>query len=1459
MAAAAPSPLASSVEKTNGAKLSRLLIDGGTTVLRNVFDTCHSPANLAADLNANYLTLKNLLKKRVLCAAQWDQLFPPGGATPDSKTFDITLLFLLLTNICGLSPPLSGWHAKPPPSDTSREANLARIKFFRNKLYGHVSTTGVDSTTFSSLWQEISTVLVALGVDQAQIDRLKAEHPGEEEYLKILCNWAKSEEDIKSQLKEVQQSVNTVLSKMKRVQREVLKVRQDLDSKKDSRAEELLNTLAKSEFKGDIEFHAERFQEGTREWIFKIVNDWLDDRTSPHRVMVISGNAGMGKSVVSAVVCKRMQEAGRLSGSHFCQHNNVRYRNPQLMLQSLASHLSRALPEYKKALLEQLSRNLGTEINNMGVEELFALLFKEPLSTISDPGRNILMVIDALDESEYKGRNELLDVIASHFCKLPLWIRFLMTTRPEVNIANSLKGLQPVQLDSNCDENKDDIRLFFEKRLSQVMPNKDRDVLLNKLAEKSEGVILCAYFIVDFIEKNAPLLTQKFLDSSLPLGISSVYQSYFKRLEKEFRQELDLDEDKFLSFLSAVTAAKEPLPVGFISNMFGFRTISCHRKVNKAISCISTLLPVRDGRLHIFHKSVKDWLTDVSRYGQHTFTVDQKEGSQVLSKLCETEFDVMKRNGIHSTQFSDTEKYALHYGVRHMLEMMAGQMNAHKLKELVENYVTDLELMFAKQCLGDTAGSNDILTLTKQEYFEFLPTSVQQAVTTALSVMRRHKHVLRRQPQHFFQAILNEGGHDFASKVSQILHNRYPEISYIEVLTKVDNSAKGKVQARFECDSLVACFDVSPQSEYMVCECINRSIQLWSLQTGDRLWSREALTVKPYGSPSLKEPCALRDTENFFHPEENRERNSSLSFYRSVVFHPNGKSVLPGSLKNVFTITGDLIDLFPASNCRFTMCAFSGDKTKMLTDCPDNPEHAVMWNMSDGSEIARFQRKENLSSFAFSPDGKMVAISDCSQHTGFYKVDNLNCESLCETAIPMWICGLLHFYPDGQGIVWGYLEQDWQGPIHFTDSEVPCPSSQLQVAIRNPDYEERNTSWWPWELKSLEEKRFLFQDEDYRHATGFFSVISKESLLFGSPFSSEVSMMYPEKFKDDDEEEEFPGMYEPSGYLYDVALSFNGKYCYVTEVHSGGPRIVFVDEDSESDDDNSLVTITVYNEEKILHRCSKDFSYAFCLLPVREGVLIFTDNDKLALWDFELSKCFRTFSEVDCTRMLFLVSDDLVGSLGHCLENGFQKVNILSISSAEIVFTTSVQGNVTCISCSDKFQFVACSREEVWSSDNLVIVEVAVWNNSQHLWKRSVVIDNDEYYIEPHAWLSRNSDLVVTWESLDQGFGVHILNASTGATIHKLLTDQKIIDCTFLSEGNHFVCSSGDEVVRMYNVNSGELISLVDMETYPYCLAASFDEPLFAVALEDIEYRLFRVHLPEVQEREEERKRLTVQ
>ena len=204
MATATPSPLASSVEKTNGNKLSRLLIDGGTTVLRSVFDHYHPPANLTANLSSKhiYSVLTKLRKRNILNGSQWDKLFPPpGGGTPNSINFDITLLFLLLTKICGLSPPPSGsWHKMPPVSDTSTEANLARIKYYRNVLYGHVTTTGIQSSVFDVKWQEISSVLVSLGLSQSEVDRLKREPCGED-YVSAVMEWTKSDEEIQFQLK----------------------------------------------------------------------------------------------------------------------------------------------------------------------------------------------------------------------------------------------------------------------------------------------------------------------------------------------------------------------------------------------------------------------------------------------------------------------------------------------------------------------------------------------------------------------------------------------------------------------------------------------------------------------------------------------------------------------------------------------------------------------------------------------------------------------------------------------------------------------------------------------------------------------------------------------------------------------------------------------------------------------------------------------------------------------------------------------------------------------------------------------------------------------------------------------------------------------------------------------------------------------------------------------------------
>ena len=591
MATAAPSPLASSVEKTNGNKLSRLLIDGGTTVLRNIFDSHHPPANLAANLSSRHIhpILTRLRHRNILNGVQWDKLFPPpGGGPPNSINFDITLLFLLLRNICGLHPPLSGWDRMPPVSDTSFEANLARIKYYRNVLYGHVTTTGIQTPVFDVKWQEVSSVLVSLGLSQSEVDRLKREPCGED-YVSAVTEWMKNDEEIQFQLKDLltkqQQVLHTqqedqrtlidthqivgkvqqiqvnacklqqedhktlqhthqAVGNLQQMQKEAVKLQQEdhrilqdtrqavegvqrsiqmlqevrktqqesqqqiefevanTEEKSDKAEEdEALRKLAKVNTERVIQYHSGKYQEGTRLHIFEKIKLWLDDLTSENRVMVISGDAGMGKSVIAAVVCQRMQHAGRLSGSHFCQHNKERYRNPKVMLQSLACQLCDVLPEYKSELVKKLSRNLGVDMNSLEVQELFEFLFEEPLCSVGDPGRNLLLVIDGLDESEYKGRNELLDVIANQFCTLPAWVRFCVTARPEVNIAGRLKKFNPVQLKQDDEENVKDIKLFLERQLSNVIQSGVKEVVISELARKAAGHILYAYHLKECTRK----------------------------------------------------------------------------------------------------------------------------------------------------------------------------------------------------------------------------------------------------------------------------------------------------------------------------------------------------------------------------------------------------------------------------------------------------------------------------------------------------------------------------------------------------------------------------------------------------------------------------------------------------------------------------------------------------------------------------------------------------------------------------------------------------------------------------------------------------------------------------------------------------------------------------------------------------------------------------------------------
>ena len=172
---AADEALGTTDEKANFQRLTRLLMRGGLALLREVFDSIHPhlPAVLGnPTIKSNLQTLRG----RVLTQPEWDCLYNPrSGAYGKSTDFDISLLCKLLRATCSLTPPATGWDSLPNSTDHSLEADLVRIKFYRNKIYGHNHSMEISNADFENLWMEISDALLRIAgrISSAKRDEWK--------------------------------------------------------------------------------------------------------------------------------------------------------------------------------------------------------------------------------------------------------------------------------------------------------------------------------------------------------------------------------------------------------------------------------------------------------------------------------------------------------------------------------------------------------------------------------------------------------------------------------------------------------------------------------------------------------------------------------------------------------------------------------------------------------------------------------------------------------------------------------------------------------------------------------------------------------------------------------------------------------------------------------------------------------------------------------------------------------------------------------------------------------------------------------------------------------------------------------------------------------------------------------------------------------------------------------------
>ncbi|CAB4027526.1 E3 ubiquitin- ligase DZIP3, partial [Paramuricea clavata] len=601
--------------KANYSRVCQLLVDKGGEALRGALHAKHPPSTLAAVLNPNKTTLKKI-RYSVIKPSQWDLLFPVSG-TPDSNNFDITLLTILLRNICGLTSPAAGWSVMPVASDTSISADILRIKICRNEVYGHIPTAQYDDTTFETLWQKIAKPLIKLGIPQQDIDELKEAplSPEEESYIEKLKEWKELEDDLLSKLKDLERGVLNV-------QNEVLELRTIVENVVPSQVDQ----LAKFDYTGKIDRLCKKFQNGTREWFFDKLSSWFDDEES--RVMILTAGPGAAKSVLSA--------------------------------KSLASQMCDNVDGFRDKLTEVLRREHSRE----SLSDAFRVLLNNPLHAL-DRREPMMIVVDALDESKTDDKSEFLELISEEFIELQEWIKIFVTSRPELQLRKKLRHFNPVEILPDDRHRKLDLEHFIH----HCLPNMNQGNV-SSLISKCEGSFLYAYYLVTALKK-MDLGIEPNLNDYLPKGISGFYEKQFERLKTGLQSSIpDTWSSVFKSFLNVVAASREPLPMKILVSCMGLGLSSEEYVMRETIiGIMSEILPLYNDCLTVYHKSLWDWLT-LDGYEEHAFVGDVTDGTKRLWRACDDIYsDIDSLGAVTDFQISPEKKYALKNGGKYLLDV----------------------------------------------------------------------------------------------------------------------------------------------------------------------------------------------------------------------------------------------------------------------------------------------------------------------------------------------------------------------------------------------------------------------------------------------------------------------------------------------------------------------------------------------------------------------------------------------------------------------------------------------------------------------------------------------------------------------------------------------------------------------------------------------------------------------
>ncbi|KAJ3113252.1 hypothetical protein HK098_007787, partial [Nowakowskiella sp. JEL0407] len=494
---------------------------------------------------------------------------------------------------------------------------------------------------------------------------------------------------------------------------------------------------------------------GTREWLYSKIADFAN--SDDEAVFWTKGVAGVGKSVVSAVACNRLETAGKLGGYFFCKHNNVSRNKPQRIIVTLSYHLAQRFPEFAKAI-NALRLAESEFLEKANVDVYFAKLIVEPLKRVPvGQRRNVVVVIDALDECgviSSSERKALIKLIAD-WKDVPSFVKLLFTSRPESDIQNILNSVfKAHEIDLNNEIQREDLLLFSTSRVRQLQDRmgvtmEEADDYAKQLAAKANGLFIWLALAMEEIcheDSDSLAVLKRYLAEETDPGnndhqMDGMYISSLKRVT-------DGKPSTFVELLAKILAAivvvRTPVSDDALAKLFG-TTLS---DVRTKLSLVRSLLNISDNAIQVIHKSFADFLLSPTRCTDPRFLIDIPATNLFLASRCLDSmntslhfniggYDVKDPGSKPTKDIPEHLAYSSKYWISHL--------TTSNLTSIPSNIESSLETFTFTHALHwiEVLSLTDSLPVAQVQLARFLPNITNERITALLRDVPRFVNEFR--------------------------------------------------------------------------------------------------------------------------------------------------------------------------------------------------------------------------------------------------------------------------------------------------------------------------------------------------------------------------------------------------------------------------------------------------------------------------------------------------------------------------------------------------------------------------------------------------------------------------------------------------------------------------------------------------------------------------------------------